>query len=155
MRQWIQAQEPQRSGVRIGIRLPDGKRVIQIFHVNDSITCLYAFVDSQLIPDEFAPTDDPKSPPTTSLQGEAAVHDVISRYDGEPEKWWGFKLALIYPRKEVGWQKGSKIGSIKGLESGGQLVVEMVSNGNGKARRSQESLGGGDSDEYDTESDEE
>lgn len=155
MRQWIQAQEPQRSGVRIGIRLPDGKRAIQIFHVNDSITFLYAFVDSQLIPDEFAPIEDPKSSPSTSLQGEAAVHDVISRYDGGPEKWWGFKLALIYPRTEVGWQKGSKIGDIKGLESGGQLVVEMVSNGNGKARRSQESLGGGDSDEYDTESDEE
>lgn len=155
IRHWIQSQETHTSGVRIGIRLPNGKRAIRIFQANDSVTSLFAFVDSQLIPDEFLSTEDPTSPPRSSLQGEAAILDALSRHEGGSETWWGFKLALTYPRKEIQWERRSRIGNIEGLGSGGQLVVEIVNNGNGKARRSQESLTGSNSDEYDTESDEE
>lgn len=156
MRRFITSKGARSTGVRVGIRLPDGKRVIHMLDASDSITTLYAFVDSQFIPDDLESSGDPSSAPASSLQGESAIQDEISHHAGGPQHWWGFQLALTYPRKELGWKKGVKVSDIEGLESGGQVVVEMISatNGNGKARKSQESLQG-DSDEYDTESDEE
>jgi len=163
MRRFMKEKEGRPAGgtrVRLGIRLPDGKRPIHTFDAEDSITSIYAFVDTHFIPGDLSYAEDPSFPPSSSsssLQGESAVNNEISRYEGASESWWGFKIALAYPRKEVSWRQGAKIGSIEGLEGGGQLVVEMVSNGNGngKARKSLGLESPGDSDGYDTESDDE
>lgn len=155
MRRLVNDKEARSTGVRIGLKLPDGRRAIHVFDANESLTAMYAFVDSQLIPEDLSPSSDPELSPRPPLQGESAIHEEISRHVEGALVWWGFKLALTYPRKEVPWKRGIKIGAVQGLESGAQLVVEMVSvaNGNGKARRIQESSDGG-SDGYDTESDE-
>jgi FAS-associated factor 2 len=144
--------------VRIGVRLPDGQRIIRKFDSDDSVSSLYACVDSHFIPEDLDPATDPSSPPSSSVEGKLALHalhDEIARQEGDSHKWWGFMLVSSYPRKEVPWDKGAKIGDIGCLHGGGQLVVEMVANGNGnhKVRKSLENAG--DSDEYDTESDEE
>lgn len=157
------------AGLRIGIRMPDGTRGIRIFSPRDSLTALYGFVDSHFIPSEFQVGDDPTSPPSSvSSKGEAAIHEEIARSSLPPEHWWRFRLATSYPRKEIPWQPNATLGGISELESGVQLVVEIVRPDDSKKPR--ESLDGrsghptpinaseaddDSTDEYDTESDDE
>ena len=49
--------------MRVGVRMPDGRRVVRFFGENDSVTALYAFVDSLFIPAEFGQDADPATPP--------------------------------------------------------------------------------------------
>ena len=39
--------------MRVGVRMPDGRRVVRFFGENDSVTALYAYVDSLFIPPEY------------------------------------------------------------------------------------------------------
>jgi len=148
--------------------MPDGARAVRIFSPQDSLTALYGFVDSYFIPSELVVGEDPTSPPSSSLEGETAVHEEIAGSSLPPEQWWKFRLATSYPRREIHWEPNTMLGGISGLENGVQLVVELVRDGDSKKpRRSMEtssshdastnvSEAGGDSgDEYDTESDEE
>ncbi|KAI0777964.1 hypothetical protein BC629DRAFT_1524371 [Irpex lacteus] len=136
--------------VRVGVRMPNGKRPVRFFGENDSLTAVYAFVDAQFIPEgmEYPSTSDPTSAPDGEENG--------GKKNGH---WWGFKLAMAYPRREIHWEPGKK------------LVVELFedpSSSTSKAKsRSRSSLestrpgssgatsptSGGDSDEYETESD--
>jgi len=166
---WLSKADPAPSaGLRIGIRMPDGTRGIRIFGPRDSLTALYGFVDSHFIPSEFLVADDPTSPPSSSSsRGEAAVHGEIARSSLPQEQWWRFQLATSYPRKEIPWQQNATLGGISGLESGVQLVVEIVRHDDSKKpRESLDSRNGlppstnasevdDDSDDYDTESDDE
>jgi FAS-associated factor 2 len=155
MRKLIKEKSGGVTGRRIGIRLPDGRRLIHLFNEEDSLTSLYAFVDTHLIPENIPPSGDPSLPPlslsstSTALQGEPALHHEISNHTNDPQNWWGFQLALPYPRKEVRWREDVKIRDVVGLESGSQLVVDMVSNGKGNDKLMR------NSENYDTESDEE
>jgi len=135
----------------------------------DSLTVLYGFADSHFIPSEFQVGDDLTSPPSSlSSRGEAAIHEEIARSSLPPEQWWKFRLATSYPRKEIPWQPNATLGGISGLESGVQLVVEIVRPDDSKKPR--ESLDSrschptstnaseaddDSTDEYDTESDDE
>ena len=164
---WLSKTNPAPSaGLRIGIRMPDGTRGIRIFSPRDTLTTLYGFVDSHLIPSELVADQDPTSPPSSSSRGETAVQEEIASSSLHPEQWWKFRLATSYPKKAVPWQQSTTLGGISGLEDGVQLVVELVRDDDyRKPRKSLESRGslatstvrsGGDSaDEYDTESDEE
>jgi len=164
---WLSKINPAPSaGLRIGIRMPDGTRGIRIFGPRDSLTTLYGFVDSHLIPSELVADQDPTSPPSSPSMGERAVQEEIAGSSLHPEQWWKFRLATSYPKKVVPWQANTALGGISGLEDGVQLVVELVRDGDSrKPRKSMESRsspatstirsGGDSADEYDTESDEE
>ena len=164
---WLSKANPSPStGLRIGVRMPDGTRRVMIFSPRDSLTALYGFVDSHFIPSELLADGDPASPPSSSSKGEASVHEEIARSSLPPEQWWKFRLATSYPRKEIPWQSNATLGGVSGLETGVQLVVELVRDDEPKRpRRSLESgsspaasanvseTGDDSTDEYDTESD--
>lgn len=166
---WLSKANPAPStGLRIGIRMPDGTRGVRTFSPRDTLTTLYGFVDSHFIPPEFPMGEDPTSPPSSSPKGEAAVHEEVAGSSFPPEQWWKFRLATSYPKREIPWQPNVTLDGISGLENGVQLVVEFVRDGDTKkVRKSLESRNsvapstigseadGDSTDEYDTESDEE
>ena len=141
--------------MRVGVRLPDGRRLVRFFGENDALTALYAYVDSLLIPPEFVQDADPVSPPEGGKAGEEGVVLDMKTSGRSPDKWWGFKLVLAYPRREIPWEAEKKIGEIEVLKGGGQVVVEFVADEDAKSRtKSRSSLEqDGDDDEYHTESD--
>ncbi|KAI0338357.1 hypothetical protein BDW22DRAFT_1348495 [Trametopsis cervina] len=153
--------------VRVGVRMPNGKRPVRFFGEADSLTAVYAFVDAQFIPEgrEYSSESDPISPPDGEMTGEVGLLHAMEKVGRKNGHWWGFKLAMAYPRKEIHWEPGKTVGQVEGL-SGGQLVVELFedpSTSKGKSRSSSESNRSGsgkargpnseDSDEYETESD--
>ena len=97
--------------IRIGVKLQDGRRFIRSFNQTDTLTSLYAFTASHLIPSSFDPSSDPlEPPPRLSLLGETP---------------WSFQLALAYPRKEIPWDQIKTLGDVPELR-GGQIVVEFT-----------------------------
>ena len=130
---------PGKDSVRIGVRFPDGRLQVRHFASSDSVTSLYVFVASQLIPKDLPSTEDPTSPPA----GFAASESGIS------EDYWSFKLALAYPRREVPWSASTSLSTIDGLRGGAQLVLETIP-GRALVPGSTQNQGDGDSD-YDTE----
>ncbi|KAI0689671.1 hypothetical protein BC835DRAFT_1368079 [Cytidiella melzeri] len=158
--------------VRVGVRMPDGKRPVRFFGEADSLTAVYAFVDAQFIPEgaEYTSASDPVVAPDGEQSGEIGLLHAMEKVGKKNGHWWGFKLAMAYPRREIHWEPGRKVGEVEGL-SGGQLVVELFedpsTSGKGKgktqSRTSLESSRSGsngaasppaeDSDEYETESD--
>ncbi|OCH92438.1 hypothetical protein OBBRIDRAFT_452074 [Obba rivulosa] len=150
--------EPDRGKtIRIGVRMPDGRRVVRFFGEADQLVALYAYVDSLFVPPGTPPEGDPQAPPSGDAPGEDALVEEIQRSGKTPEKWWGFQLVLAYPRKEILWEAGRKIGQVEALKGGGQVVVEPVADdGAEKGKQKAQSTGGDDgSDGYKTESDEE
>ncbi|TBU28177.1 hypothetical protein BD311DRAFT_664028 [Dichomitus squalens] len=140
--------------MRVGVRMPDGRRSVRFFGESDPLTSLYAYVDSLLIPPEFVQDADPVAPPQGGKEGEEGIVENMQRTGRSPEKWWGFKLVLAYPRREVPWEAGKKIGDIDVLKGGGQVVVEFVTDEDAKSKgKSRSSLEQDDDDEYHTESD--
>ena len=106
-RRWAQSQlgdEPT-SGVRIGVKLPDGRRAIRRFNEFDNLELLYTFVDGQLYPDD-------RDGPRESSAPRDYTHE------------WEFKLAVAYPRTEVSCLRGRKVGDVEALKGGANLVVE-------------------------------
>jgi FAS-associated factor 2 len=111
-RRWAQSQlgdEPS-SGVRIGVKLPDGRRAIRRFSENDSLEALYMFVDGQLYPYD-----------------EDVSREVSAPLDYAHE--WEFKLAVAFPRTEVPCLPGRKVGDVQALKGGANLVVEGFDRG--------------------------
>ncbi|THH01011.1 hypothetical protein EW026_g1611 [Hermanssonia centrifuga] len=154
--------------IRIGVRMPDGRRAVRFFGQMDSLTAVYAFVDTLFIPEgkAFSSDFDPLTAPdgaSSSADESGLMHAISTMTEGRTEEWWGFKLVTTYPRKEVQWEPERKVGEVEGLKSGGQLVVELVDGeygsvkGKERERRSLESrvvsAKGSESDEYETESD--
>ncbi|EJD02248.1 uncharacterized protein FOMMEDRAFT_157464 [Fomitiporia mediterranea MF3/22] len=131
---------PGKGSIRVGVRFPDGRLQVRHFSPSDSVTSLYVFVASQLIPKEHAPAEDPTSPPTGFTPGEMGI-------SGDS---WSFKLALSYPRREVPWVKSTPLSNIDGLKGGAQLVVESIPGHALIPGSNAQSQGDGDSD-YDTE----
>ncbi|KAH8117059.1 hypothetical protein DFH11DRAFT_1578994 [Phellopilus nigrolimitatus] len=131
---------PSKDTVRIGVRLPGGQLQIRHFSPADSVTSLYIFVATQLIPKDLPSSEDPSSPPSGFLAGEAGVS----------EKNWSFKLALAYPRREVRWAASTSLSAIEGLKGGGQLVIESIPGQALVPGDNEHNQGNGDSD-YDSE----
>ncbi|KXN82918.1 UBX domain-containing protein 10 [Leucoagaricus sp. SymC.cos] len=144
------------GSLRIAIRLTTGTRLVQSFAPATSLTALYAYVDSQLIPSHFEPHDDPSTPPEDSATGEQAIEAQIHA-TGSAADWWGFQLATAYPRSEIPWKSGVQLGDLSVLKGGGQVVVEMLGSPHSSTERNNGRGSGGDSDDddYKTESDEE
>ena len=134
-RRWMRrmdspAGEGPSRGVRIAARLPSDVRVVRTFEGAQTLTALYAFVDAHLVPERYAREEDPTDPPegVTGDGWEACLEAQIER-EGDGAEWWGFQLALAYPRKEIPWAKGCALSGVESLRGGGQVVVEMKGNG--------------------------
>ncbi|KAF8066841.1 hypothetical protein FPV67DRAFT_1211834 [Lyophyllum atratum] len=146
------SREPEK-GMRVAVRLPTGGRVIRAFAPEQTLTALYAFVDAQLVPSGMDAQEDPVTSPEGDAWDSVDLEKCLERQISKAEdarEWWGFQLASAYPRKEIRWERGVRIGEVEALRGGGQVVVEMV--GNGKESNGRSS-GEGDGDGYDTESD--
>ena len=134
-RRWMRRMQPQpenapSKGVRIAVRLPSGGRAIRAFKGENTLTTLYAFVAAQLVPEQFEKVGDPISPPGGESGGTLETHvDAQVERDSQGVEWWGFQLALAFPRKEILWEKGIKLSEVESLKGGGQVVVEMIGNG--------------------------
>ena len=100
--------EPSSSGIRIGVRLPDGRRGVRMFAPRDNVKVLYTFAECLLLPASADTRPDPDQPP--------------AGYDHD----WSLKLVTSYPRKEI-TQHEATLGSIDELKGGANLVAEMVS----------------------------
>lgn len=112
-----------KDGLRIAVRLPTEGRVIRHFPSNATLTALYTYVDTQLIPHEYTQEEDPRTPPIESATtGEDLIEEQLQV---SPEDWWGFKLVLAFPRREIKWQPRTRLSDVEALKGGGQVVVEM------------------------------
>jgi FAS-associated factor 2 len=136
--------------VRVAVRLPDGGRVVRRFAGGQSLTALYAFVDGRLTGGVAGTSGQSLSPaghPPSAL--ERAMEEQITLAGGA-DQWWGFQLALAYPRQIIAWEEGRKVGEMEGLRGGAQLVVSLL---HGGVERGGSGKEGGDDDEYESESD--
>jgi FAS-associated factor 2 len=111
--------------LRFAVRLPDGNRVICLLSPTATLTALYAFVDMQLIPPDLRPEDDPHPSPNGIIPAESAIDCQIRNFHSGKD-WWGFKLVLAYPRREIPWEVGCELSGVECLKGGGQLIVEML-----------------------------
>ncbi|KAA1477847.1 hypothetical protein DENSPDRAFT_845055 [Dentipellis sp. KUC8613] len=133
---------PEREGgMRIGVRLPDGQRLVRAFARGETVSSLYAFVDAHLAPE----AEGGEAGGDVEGEGEAGLAELVREF-GDADAWWGFKLYTAYPRREIAWIAGVALSNVDGLERGGQLVVEMASQ-----RDSANASVSGDGDGYDTE----
>ncbi|KZO90637.1 hypothetical protein CALVIDRAFT_542498 [Calocera viscosa TUFC12733] len=104
-----------KDGVRIGVRLADGRRLIRNFARVSTLEHLYAFVDVQSLSDDSATSVDSDFPPPNYT----------------PE--WDFQLASTYPRIEIPFAKDMRIMDIPALQNGANLIAEVTRNGQHKA----------------------
>ncbi|KAF8193029.1 hypothetical protein BJ912DRAFT_1021722 [Pholiota molesta] len=134
------------GGLRIAIRLPSGARVVHAFAPGATLTALYAAVDALLVPAEFAAADDPLCPPEAKLE----AHVLADGGDTGVDAYWGFKVASAYPRVEIPWRTGARLGEVEVLKGGGQVVVELVKEQDGRRRSiEREDQNGSEEDEDD------
>ncbi|KZT25606.1 hypothetical protein NEOLEDRAFT_1092611 [Neolentinus lepideus HHB14362 ss-1] len=133
----------QREAVRIAVRSPSGGRLVLALDPRTSLTQLYAYVDAALL-----------SPGSASEEGgnfgEKNVLEEIQMLGGHADKWWEFKLALTFPRRELEWMPDRCLAEIDGLKGGAQLVVEMCQKEGDTVNEK-----GEEEDGYETESDDE
>lgn len=162
--------EKEKGSIRIAVRLPGGNgRSIRLFSPEATLTTLYAYVDSHFIPNQFPPADDLDIPPTptrTSTSAASVPETIIeqeiqsstgSGVDTEDisGQWWGFKLVLTYPRRELRWQAKTRLGDVDVLKGGATVVVEKIKTGGSGSNGSRAGAGATEEEEdgYDTESD--
>jgi FAS-associated factor 2 len=121
--------EPNSTGdgaLRIAVTLPRTGRVVRRFRKETTLTGLFMYVDSQIISAELRGQHETVNPPNGATGAAEAVLEAEIRQARASESWWGFKLLLAYPRKEIRWEAGKCLTEIEGLSGGGQIVVEMV-----------------------------
>jgi FAS-associated factor 2 len=110
-RRALLAPEPKSDGVRIGIRMPDGKRFVRMFDRQDTAVNVYTFVETLFVPASDDPSSDPSEPP--SGYGNCAEHE------------WTFSLVTSFPRKEIPPTKDVVLGTLPELKGGANLALEM------------------------------
>lgn len=130
--------EPEK-GLRVGVRLGDGRRVTRRFGAEDKVESLYGWVECEL---------ETEKDRLQAREDEGELDEADRKEVGRYEHEFAFTLATTFPRKVVecagtvgGWDEG-------GLE-GAQLVVEGLE----ERRRSMGDEGGSD-DEVDEEEEE-
>lgn len=99
--------------LRIGMRLPDGQRLVRHFGPSDTLDVLYTFVDVQFVD-------------RVSTDGGSTARPPADYNPG-----FDFTLTTAFPRVEVPFAKGTSLGSIGALKGGANLAVEMRA-GSGK-----------------------
>jgi FAS-associated factor 2 len=114
------------SGVRLAVRLPGSTRVVRTFAPGSTLTELYAFADTQMISLTLQPESDPEHMLEGSGSHVQKLENYIQSQAAGAETWWGFKLMLPYPTKEVKWTPNVSLAGA-GLRSGEQLVMELTS----------------------------
>ena len=135
---------PDARGLRLAIELAGNGRVVRNFPPSATLTSLYAFVDSQLIPSTFHPEDDPLQAPEGAVDNLTQLESFIqSQTTGQ--EWWGFTLVSAYPRREFRWQANTSLTEI-GLMNGERVVMEYIT-------RHEPTGEHGSDDEYESESD--
>ncbi|KAG2368960.1 hypothetical protein BDR07DRAFT_1348757 [Suillus spraguei] len=135
---------PEAPGLRLAIKLPGNGRVIHSFPPSATLTALYTFADSQLIPSTSRPEDDPSQAPEGVVDDIPQLDSYIqSKTAGHA--WWGFTLASAYPRREFRWKANVSLRET-GLRDGEHIVMELIT-GLGSAN------GQISDDEYESESD--
>jgi len=114
------------NGIRVALKLPGNTRVVRTFSPTSTLTELYAFVDTQLLPLTLQPDTDPEHMLDGSELDLQKLEDYIQTQANNAEPWWGFKLVLPYPRREIKWKANVSLVEA-GLKSGDQLVMELTS----------------------------
>ncbi|THU84303.1 hypothetical protein K435DRAFT_870419 [Dendrothele bispora CBS 962.96] len=105
--------------------------------------------------------EDPESIVESAITSKASEGGASSDLEQASNEWWGFTLSTSYPRRPIPWKRNRYLSQVEGLNGGGgQVVVELVQNGNGSSRKSlDKSRGkekeGNDDDDYLTESSDE
>lgn len=110
--------EPKTGGIRIGLRMPDGKRVVRMFDPKHSTVDVYTFVETLFI----ASSDDPSSDPSALPPGYAK--------EGS-EHEWTFGLVTSFPRKEIPPSKRVALEDVSELKGGANLALEIKESVNG------------------------
>ncbi|KAG8221590.1 hypothetical protein J3R82DRAFT_1834 [Butyriboletus roseoflavus] len=113
------------NGIRLALKLPRNTRVVRTFSPSSTLTELYAFMDTQMLPLSLQPETDPEHILEGSGPDLQKLENYIQSQADDAESWWGFKLVLPYPRQEIKWTASiSLVGA--GLKSGEQLVMELT-----------------------------
>lgn len=128
------------KGLRIAIRFPAGSRVVHQFAPDATLTTLYAFVDTRLIPPNLGEAEDPEVSPAGDMVGHSGAQGLERAIEKEvlkattPAEWWGFQVVLAYPREEIAWKAGASacLADLSALRGGGQVVVEMLIGAGGR-----------------------
>jgi len=95
-----------KNRIRVGLRLPDGQRMVRFFNPTEPLEALYTWADTG-----FASTP----------QNEVEVVTLPAGY--EPD--FDFTLASAFPREAVPLVEGMTLGEVGALKGGGNLVVDM------------------------------
>ena len=114
------------NGIRLALKLPGNTRVVRTFSPGSTLTELYAFVDTQMLPLTLQPETDPEHILEGSEPDLQKLNTYIQSQANDAESWWGFKLLLPYPRREIKWTTSASLVEA-GLKTGEQLVVELTS----------------------------
>ncbi|KAG8849328.1 hypothetical protein FRB96_000864 [Tulasnella sp. 330] len=121
-----------RGRLRIGIRLPNGQRLVRFFKPDENIEALYTWADTGFLASPSAHGEPASLPPA----------------DYKPE--FEFSLASSFPREEVPLIEGKILGDVNALKGGANLVVEMKA---GYGSRSHNGTDEGSSDEESSDED--
>lgn len=113
------------NGIRLALKLPGNTRLVRTFSPSSTLTELYAFVDIQTLPLTLQPETDPEHMLEGSEPDLRKLGHYIQSQTNDAESWWGFKLVLPYPRREIKWTPGASLVEA-GLKSSEQLVVELT-----------------------------
>ena len=130
------ADEPEK-GLRIGVRLGDGRRVTRRFGAGDNVEKLYGWVECEL---------ETEKDRLQAREDEGELDDDDRREVGRYEHAFAFTLATTFPRKVVGLS-----GTVGGWESGGLEGAQLVVEGLEERRRSMGDEGGSDDEEEEEE----
>jgi len=92
-----------------------------------------------LVPEAAIPSHDPQVPASGFPSAEGDIGDNL----------WSFNLVVSYPRSRVNWAAGKQLRDIVGLQSGAQLVVELLEGAEERVGEKDDEA----NDDYDTEED--
>ncbi|KAG8958672.1 hypothetical protein FRC03_008927 [Tulasnella sp. 419] len=109
--------EPSKSSggsIRIGVRLPNGTRLLRMFEPSTQVETLYTFVDISFLSQKGE--DDP------------SIGDQVDQPPASYQHEFEFELVTSYPRKEIPLVKGQTIGDVAELKGGANLAIEMKAN---------------------------
>jgi FAS-associated factor 2 len=122
------AEKASKDVLKIAFRLPGDRQSRRQFPSTATLTSLYAFVDSQLIPADLSPEDDPIAPPDRKPSSDPnhTLDEHITKQCPSADDWWAFKLVFAYPRQEIKWEAGRRLSDVAVLKGGGQIMVEMI-----------------------------
>lgn len=113
------------NGIRLALKLLGNTRVVRTFSPSSTLTELYAFADTQMLPLTLQPETDPEHISEGTGPDLQKLENYIQSQANDGESWWGFKLVHPYPRREIKWiTRLSLVGA--GLKSGEQLVMELT-----------------------------